>query len=110
ALCGGAAHEKAGVPGQDRGGAAPRPRRAVFIHRDVWMRKKKSLPLRGGGARSATEKCWGSRDYHKSSAQRTAATPLSQPSAASSPQGEPLVRQKKWRLRISEASFVSHYL
>ena len=36
-----------------------------------------------------TERCWGSCDFHKFSAQRTAVTPLSRAARASSPQGEP---------------------
>ena len=34
-------------------------------------------------------RCWGSCDFHKFSAQRTAVTPLSRAARASSPQGEP---------------------
>jgi len=33
-----------------------------------------SLPLRGGGARSATERCWGSRDFRKTPAKRNCGT------------------------------------
>ena len=48
-----------------------------------------SLPLRGGGTRSVTERCCRQLRFPQASPQRTAATPLSQPAAASSPQGEP---------------------
>ena len=46
---------------------------------------RQSLPLRGGVARSATERCWGSCDSRKSSVQRTAVTPLSQAFGLTSP-------------------------
>ena len=49
-----------------------------------------SLPLRGGGARSATERCEELAGQTRLVPRTGAATPLSQPSAASSPQGEPL--------------------
>ena len=65
--------------------------RCIAVHLvgvDLLIDPKPPLEGRWHGE-AMTERCWGSCDFHKFSAQRTAVTPLSRAARASSPQGEP---------------------